>query len=150
MCDRGWSVPRCDFQNDSPDVVKTGCMPPDRLYWAKNAIVPYAHGMNEIIGATLIFFGLLLSVAGLFWLVGRGLAVVLRRRTMRQLLQPLLLLLTAGLVLDGMPFVYQHAYLAIVGLGERERVIGGERALNHITEEVGAHFLDVYRDLLKG
>ena len=30
--------------------------------------------MNEIIGATLIFLGLLLSVAGLFWLVGRGLA----------------------------------------------------------------------------
>jgi hypothetical protein len=28
------------------------------------------------------------------------------------------------------PFVYQHAYLAIVGLGERERVIGGERVLN--------------------
>lgn len=91
--------------------------------------MPYVHGMNEIIGATLIFLGLLLSVAGLFWLVGRGLAVVLRRRTMRQLLQPLLLL-TAGLVVGVVPFAYQHAYLAIVGLGERERVIGGERALN--------------------
>jgi hypothetical protein len=85
--------------------------------------------MNEIIGATLIFLGLLLAVAGLLWLVGRGLAVLVRRRTLRQLLQPLLLL-TAGLVIGGMPFVYQHAYLAIVGLGERERVIGGERALN--------------------
>jgi len=85
--------------------------------------------MNEIIGATLIFLGLLLSVTGLFWLVGRGLAVLLRRRTVRQLLQPLLLL-TMGLVIGVIPFAYQHAYLAIVGLGERERVIGGERALN--------------------
>jgi hypothetical protein len=91
--------------------------------------MPYAHDMNEIIGATLIFLGLLLASAGLLWLVGRGLAVLVRRRTVRQLLQPLLLL-TAGLVIGGMPFVYQHAYLVIVGLGERERVIGGERALN--------------------
>jgi hypothetical protein len=81
--------------------------------------------MNEIIGATLIFLGLLLASVGLLWLMGRGLAVLLRRRTMRQLLQPLLLL-----VVGAAPFVYQHAYLAIVGLGERERVIGGERALN--------------------
>ena len=85
--------------------------------------------MNEIIGAALIFLGLLLSAAGLLWLVGRGIGLLLRRRTVRQLLQPLLLL-TAGLVIGAVPFVYQHAYLAIVGLGERERVIGGERALN--------------------
>ena len=85
--------------------------------------------MNELIGATFIFLGLLLAAAGLLWLVGRGLAVLLRRRTTRQLLQPLLLL-SAGLVVGAAPFVYQHAYLAIVGLGERERVIGGERALN--------------------
>ena len=32
--------------------------------------------MNEIIGASLIFFGLLLASAGLVWLVGRGLAVL--------------------------------------------------------------------------
>ena len=89
----------------------------------------YAFGMNELIGATLIFLGLLLATAGLLWLVGRGIGLLLRRRTVRQLLQPLLLL-TAGLVIGGMPFVYQHAYLAIVGLGERERVIDGERALN--------------------
>ena len=85
--------------------------------------------MNELIGATLIFLGLLLAAAGVLWLVGRGLAVILRRRTARQLLQPLLLL-SVGLVVGAAPFVYQHAYLAIVGLGERERVIGGERALN--------------------
>ena len=85
--------------------------------------------MNEITGAALIFLGLLLASAGLLWLVGRGLAVLVRRRTVRQLLQPLLLL-TAGLVVGAVPFAYQHAYLAIVGLGERERVIGGERALN--------------------
>jgi len=85
--------------------------------------------MNELIGATFIFLGLLLAAAGFFWLVGRGLAVLVRRRTVRQLLQPLLLL-TMGLVIGVVPFAYQHAYLAIVGLGERERVIGGERALN--------------------
>jgi len=85
--------------------------------------------MNEVIGAALIFLGLLLVAAGLVWLVGRGLAVIVRRRAMRQLLQPLLLV-TAGLVIGAVPFVYQHAYLAIVGLGERERVIGGERVLN--------------------
>jgi hypothetical protein len=85
--------------------------------------------MNEVIGAALIFLGLLLVAAGLVWIVGRGLAVIVRRRAMRQLLQPLLLV-TAGLVIGAVPFVYQHAYLAIVGLGERERVIGGERVLN--------------------
>jgi len=91
--------------------------------------MPYAHGMNELIGATLIFLGLLLAAAGLVWLVGRGVAVLVRRRAVRQLLSPLLLL-TAGLVVGVVPFAYQHAYLAIVGLGERERMIGGERALN--------------------
>jgi len=85
--------------------------------------------MNELIGATLIFLGLLLAAAGLVWLVGRGVAVLVRRRAVRQLLSPLLLL-TAGLVVGVVPFAYQHAYLAIVGLGERERMIGGERALN--------------------
>jgi len=85
--------------------------------------------MNELIGATLIFLGLLLAAAGVCWLVGRGLAVLVRRKTVRQLLQPLLLL-TAGLVIAAVPFAYQHAYLAIVGLGERERVISGERVLN--------------------
>jgi hypothetical protein len=123
------STLRFDFQNDSPDVENTGCTPPDRPHWAKNAIVPYAHGMNEIIGAALIFLGLLLASAGLLLLVGRGLAVPVRRRTVRQLLQPLLLL-TVGLVVGAVPFAFEHAYLAIVGLGERERVIGGERALN--------------------
>jgi hypothetical protein len=34
------------------------------------------------------------------------------------------------LVIGAVPFAYQHAYLSIVGRGERERVIGGERALN--------------------
>ena len=85
--------------------------------------------MNELIGATFIFLGLLLAAAGLLWLVGRGLAVLLRRRAARQLLQPLMLL-SVGLVVGAVPLAYQHAYLAIVGLGERERVIGGERALN--------------------
>lgn len=85
--------------------------------------------MNELIGAALIFLGLLLATVGLVWLVGRGMAVALRRKTIRQMLQPLVVL-GAGLAIGGLPFAYQSAYLAIVGLGERERIIEGERALN--------------------
>jgi len=83
---------------------------------------------DEFFGAVLIFLGLLLAAAGLLWLVARGIAVLLRLRAARQLRQPLLLL-TAGLVLGAAPFAYQRLYLAVVGLGERERVIDGERTL---------------------
>ncbi|NCY02468.1 MAG: hypothetical protein EBX36_06045 [Planctomycetia bacterium] len=84
--------------------------------------------MNETIGAALIFAGLLLAVAGLVWLVARGVAVLARRRTVRQMAVPLAVC-AAGLVMGAVPFAYQHLYLAIVGLGERERVIDGERTL---------------------
>lgn len=85
--------------------------------------------MSEQIGVLLVFAGLLASTVGVFWALGRGLAVVLGRRQARQLLVPLALL-GGGLVVGAVPFAYQHVYLRIVGLGERERVLDGERALN--------------------
>jgi hypothetical protein len=85
--------------------------------------------MSEQIGVVLLFAGLIAATVGLFWLVGRGLAVLFGRRTARQLLVPLALL-GGGLVVGAVPFAYQHVYLRIVGLGERERMLDGERALN--------------------
>jgi hypothetical protein len=84
--------------------------------------------MSEQIGAVLIFAGLLAATVGLFWLLGRGMAVLFGRGHRRQLLVPLALL-GGGLVLGAVPFAAQRAYLALVGLGERERVVDGERAL---------------------
>jgi len=85
--------------------------------------------MGEQIGVVLIFAGLLAAVIGLVWLIGRSLAVLLGKRQARQLLVPLALL-AGGLVVGAVPFAYQHVYLRIVGLGERERMLDGERILN--------------------
>lgn len=85
--------------------------------------------MSEQIGAVFIFAGLLALAAGGLWAAGRGLGVLFRRQSARRMLAPLALL-GVGLTLGVVPFVAQRAYLAIVGLGERERVIDGERALN--------------------
>jgi len=85
--------------------------------------------MSEIIGATLIFIGLLAVVAGLGWLLVRGLFLTVGRTGARRLLAPVALV-AAGLVVGAAPFAYQHLYMTIVGLGERERVIDGARALN--------------------
>lgn len=84
--------------------------------------------MSEQIGVVLIFVGLLAAIVGFFWLVGRGLAVLFGRRETRQLLVPLAVL-GGGLVVGASPFAYQSLYLRIVGFGERERVIDGDRAL---------------------
>lgn len=84
--------------------------------------------MSEQIGVILLAIGLVAVAVGFIWLLGRGLAVLLGRRAARQLLMPLALL-GGGLVVGAVPFAYQHIYLAIVGLGERERVIAGERAV---------------------
>jgi len=85
--------------------------------------------MSEQIGAIFIFAGLAVLAAGLLWATLRCLGVVFRRRSVRRLLVPLALA-GAGLIVGLTPFVAQQAYLAVVGLGERERVIDGERALN--------------------
>ena len=85
--------------------------------------------MSEQIGVVLLFVGLCAATVGLIWLLGRGLAVLLGWRQARQLLMPLAIL-GAGTVVGAVPFAYQHVYLRIVGLGERERMLDGERALN--------------------
>ena len=85
--------------------------------------------MSEQIGVVLVFGGLVAVIAGTCWLTYRGFATLWRRRDVRRLLAPSLLL-AGGLVVGAVPFAYQHVYLAIVGLGERERVIDGERYLN--------------------
>jgi hypothetical protein len=76
----------------------------------------------------LLLAGLLAVTIGLFWLLGRGVAVLFGRRAPRQILVPLALL-GGGLVVGAVPFAYQNIYLRIVGFGERDRVIDGERAL---------------------
>jgi hypothetical protein len=85
--------------------------------------------MSEQIGVLFVFGGLCGVVAGLCWLTWRAVAAIWRKRNARRFLAPSLLV-ASGLVVGGAPFVYQHLYLAIVGLGERERVIDGERYLN--------------------
>jgi hypothetical protein len=85
--------------------------------------------MSEQIGVVLIFAGLLAVAIGFFWLIGRGVVVLLGRRQARQLLVPLALL-GGGLVVGAVPFAYQHVYLKFVGLGPQERVLDGLRALN--------------------
>jgi len=85
--------------------------------------------MSEQIGALFIFAGLALLAAGALWGGLRGVGVVFRGRELRRLLAPVAVV-GVGLVIGLAPFVAQRAYLAVVGLGERERVIDGERALN--------------------
>ena len=85
--------------------------------------------MSEQVGALFIFAGLATVAVGIAWASFRGLGVLLRRMPARRLLLPFALL-GVGLVMGLAPFVAQRAYLAVVGLGERERVIDGERALN--------------------
>lgn len=85
--------------------------------------------MSEQIGAGFIFAGLAALAVGLVWAAVRGLGVLLRRRSARRLLAPLAMA-GLGLAVGLTPFVAQRAWLAVVGLGERERVIDGERALN--------------------
>lgn len=85
--------------------------------------------MSETIGAALIFAGLAAAFGGLLWLVARGVAVVLGLRAATRLLAPLVLL-GVGLVVGATPFAWQRLHMAVVGLGERERVVDGVRALN--------------------
>ena len=89
--------------------------------------------MSEQIGVVLIFSGLALATLGAVWLAGRGFAGIWRRPSsrgdrVRRLIVPASML-AAGLVIGGTPFAYQRAYLAVFGLGERERVVDGERVL---------------------
>lgn len=85
--------------------------------------------MSEQIGAVFIFAGLAALAGGFLWATFRGLGVLVRRRPLRRMLAPFALA-SVGLAVGLTPFVAQRAYLAVVGLGERERVIDGERAVN--------------------
>lgn len=99
--------------------------------------------MGEQIGFVLVLTGVLTATAGCVWTLARGLALAARRRRPRQLLPPLVLL-SAGLVLGALPFAYQRVFLQIVGLGERERWIDGDRAVTLTGWDRGNY--DVLRD----
>lgn len=84
--------------------------------------------MSEQIGAFFVFAGLATFMAGLLWAAVRGLGVVLRRRELRRLLAPLALV-GVGLAVGAAPLAVQRVYLAVVGLGPRERVLAEGRAI---------------------
>lgn len=84
--------------------------------------------MSEQVGAVLVFVGLFLVLSGSLVLLGRSLRVLFGRVERRRLLAPLLLV-GAGLVIGAVPFAAQRAWMAFVGLGERERVVDGRKAL---------------------
>jgi len=84
--------------------------------------------VGEQVGVVLVFLGLFLVFSGSLVLSGRGLRVLFGKADRRRLLGPLLLV-GAGLVIGAAPFVAQRAWMAIVGLGERERIVDGRRAL---------------------
>ena len=102
--------------------------------------------MSEVVGVGLLFGGLLLLVAGLLWLIAqayrsRGIffAALLVLTTpvgpllyglihFSKSLKPLILIL-AGLLIGAVPFAFSHGLELLMGLGERERMIAGERHL---------------------
>jgi hypothetical protein len=102
--------------------------------------------VSEVVGVGLLFGGLLLLVAGLIWLIVRSyrsrgflLASLLVLTTpvgpliyglihFRKCLRPLVLIL-AGLLTGALPFAFSHGLELLMGLGERERIIAGERHL---------------------
>ena len=85
--------------------------------------------MSEQIGAVFVFAGLAAFTVGLLWTAFRGLGVVLRRREFRRLFAPVALV-GIGLAVGAAPLAAQRIYLAVVGLGPRERVLAEGRAVN--------------------
>jgi len=84
--------------------------------------------MSEQVGVVLVFLGLFLVASGSLVLLLRGLRVAFGRLDRRRLVAPAALV-AAGLVVGAAPVVAQRAWMAFVGLGERERVVEGRRAL---------------------
>jgi hypothetical protein len=84
--------------------------------------------MSEQIGVVLIFVGLGLLIVGLISLAIRGIPELLGRGSARRLRWSLALVV-GGLVVGALPFVWQEAYLEIVGLAPRERVVEGSPAV---------------------
>lgn len=102
--------------------------------------------MSELVGVAILSVGALLVLAGSVWLTWLGyrsrwwigllltltfalgsplLYGLVRFRDSRR---PLLLTLT-GLLIGGIPFAWGEAHEWLFGLGERERIINGERHL---------------------
>lgn len=102
--------------------------------------------MYELFGVGVIFLGTLLLFTGTLWLIRnayrsqRWLGVLLAFTMFfgtpliyglirfRQNKRPLTVIL-AGIVIGAIPFAADHAYEFVFGLGERERIIDGERHL---------------------
>ncbi|MEJ7590208.1 MAG: hypothetical protein WKF77_01530 [Planctomycetaceae bacterium] len=102
--------------------------------------------MYELFGVFVILLGALLLFVGTLWLIRNAyrsrpcLAVLLAVTAFlgtpliyglicfRQNKRPLMLVL-AGMIIGAIPFAAEHAYEFVFGLGERERVIDGERYL---------------------
>ena len=102
--------------------------------------------MSEVVGVGLLFGGLFLVVVGLLWLIIRACrssgvlpAALLILTTplgpliyglihFQKSLKPLVLILT-GLLIGAVPFAFSHGLELLMGLGERERIIAGERHL---------------------
>lgn len=102
--------------------------------------------MSEVVGVGLLFGGLLLLVVGLLWLIVqayRSSGVLLSALLIltsplgplvyglihfRKSLKPLVVIL-AGLLIGAAPFAFSHGLELLMGLGERERIIAGERHL---------------------
>lgn len=102
--------------------------------------------MSEVVGVGLLFGGLLLLIVGLLWLIAQAyrssgffLAALLTLTVpagpliyglihFRKSLKPLVLIL-AGVLIGAVPFALSHGLELLVGLGERERLIAGERHL---------------------
>ena len=102
--------------------------------------------MSEVVGVGLLFGGLLLLLVGLLWLIAQAyrsrgifLAALLVLTTpvgpllyglihFSKSLKPLIVIL-AGLLIGAAPFAFSHGLELLMGLGERERLIAGERHL---------------------
>jgi len=84
--------------------------------------------VSEQIGVVLVFLGLFLLLGGLFVGAVRGVGVLFRRAPPRRLLGPLALC-AIGLAVGAAPLVAQRVWIAVVGLGPRERVVDGRRAI---------------------
>jgi hypothetical protein len=102
--------------------------------------------VSEVVGVGLLFGGLFLLVIGLLWLVvqawrssGVVPAALLLLTTplgpliyglihFQKSLKPLVLVLS-GLLIGAAPFAYSHGLELLLGLGERERIVAGERHL---------------------
>ena len=102
--------------------------------------------MSELVGVALLFAGLAILLCGLGWLI----AIAFRKSGwiwgtlvlctspvgpltyglshFRNARTPLVLVLL-GLIVGAVPFAYSHGFELIFGLGERERLIDGERHL---------------------